>query len=123
MKAHWSLALLLYILMSPLSADDVKKTEVYARIKAKIDAVPAVNTHDHLMPFGKIGPRDETDQGKTITLRSIWAGSYFPWIHSLEPWPKGGSFDVWWSKARHNFDNRSRTRIAATESARCTYNL
>ena len=82
------------IFPSTLSADDVKKTEVYARTKAKIDAVSAINTHDHLMPFDKTGPREETDRGKTIILRSIWEGSYFPWIHSLEPWPKGGSFDA-----------------------------
>ena len=44
-----------------------------------------------------------------MTLRSIWAGSYFTWIHPLEPWPEDGSFDTWWSKAQHNFTNARAT--------------
>jgi len=97
------------VLVSTVPADDVKTTAVYDRIKAAIDAVSAVNTHDHLMPFEKIRHRDKTNRGEGMTLRSIWAGSYFPWIHSLEPWPEDGSFDTWWSKARHNFDNARAT--------------
>jgi len=90
-------------------ADDVKKTDVYARIKASIDAVPAINTHDHLRPFEQITPRNRTEQGRGMTLHSIWASSYFRWIHPLEPWPKDGSFDTWWSKAKHNFANARAT--------------
>ncbi len=97
------------ILFSTVSAGDIKTTDVYARIKAGIDAVPAINTHDHLMPFDKIGNRNRTDHGRGMTLRSIWAGSYFPWIHSLEPWPEDSSFDTWWSKAQHNFTNARAT--------------
>ena len=97
------------VLFSTVSADDVKTTDVYTRIKAGIDAVSAINTHDHLMPFEKIGNRNRTDRGEGMTLRSIWAGSYFPWIHSLEPWPKDGSFDTWWSTAQHNFANAKAT--------------
>ena len=97
------------VLVSNVPADDVKTTAVYDRIKTAIDAVSAVNTHDHLMPFEKIRHRDKTHRGEGMTLRSIWAGSYFTWIHSLEPWPEDGSFDTWWSKARHNFDNARAT--------------
>ena len=99
----------LFILFSTVSANDVKTTDVYTRIKASIDAVSAINTHDHLRPFEDIGNRNRTDRGEGMTLRSIWAGSYFPWIHSLEPWPKNGSFDTWWSKAQHNFTNARAT--------------
>jgi len=88
-----------------VQADDVKETELFARIKASIDSVRAVDSHSHLNPFDQIMFRDETDRGVNVTLRSIWAGSYYPWVHPLEPWPKGGSFDAWWSKARHNFGN------------------
>jgi hypothetical protein len=98
-----------FVLYSAVAADDVKTTDVYTRIKVGIDAVPAINTHDHLMPFEKIGNRNQTDRGEGITLRSILAGSYFPWIHSLEPWPRDGSFDTWWSKAQHNFTNARAT--------------
>ena len=99
----------LFVLVSASPADDVKATAVYARIKTGIDAVSAINTHDHLMPFEKIRHRDRTDRGEGMTLRSIWAGSYFTWIHPLEPWPTDGSFDAWWSKARHNFTNARAT--------------
>jgi len=105
----WLVVLQFFVLFSTVSADDVKTTDVYARIKAGVDAVSAINTHDHLMPFEKIGNRNQTDRGEGMTLRSIWAGSYFPWIHSLEPWPKDGSFDTWWSKAQHNFANARAT--------------
>jgi predicted TIM-barrel fold metal-dependent hydrolase len=91
--------------VSSLSAEDAKTTETYARIKTSIDSVPAINTHDHLMRFEEIRHRDKTDRGEGMTLRGIWAGSYFTWIHPLEPWPEDGSFDTWWSKARHNFTN------------------
>ena len=100
----------LCVLLSTAPAQDVKTTAVYGRIKSGIDAVPAVNTHDHLMAFEKIGHRDKTDRGEGMTLRSIWAGSYFTWIHPLEPWPKDGSFDTWWSKARHNFANQNQKK-------------
>lgn len=90
-------------------AEDVKETAVYARIKTGIDAVSAINTHDHLMPFEKIRHRNKTDRGVGMTLRSIWAGSYFTWIHPLEPWPEDGSFDTWWAKAQHNFTNARAT--------------
>lgn len=97
------------LFLPAVRADDVKKTDVYGRIKASIDAVPAINTHDHLRPFEQIGPRDRTDRGEGITLRTIWAGSYYPWINSLEPWPENGSFETWWSKAQHNFANARAT--------------
>lgn len=91
------------LLILPVASQDVKTTEVYARLKAGIDSVSSINTHDHLTPFEQIRHRDRTDRGEGMTLRSIWAGSYFTWIHPLEPWPQDGSFDTWWSKAQHNF--------------------
>jgi uncharacterized protein len=86
-----------------LLADDIKQTELYRRIRASLDAVPAIDTHDHLRPFDEIPFRDVTDVGKGMTLRGIWQGSYYPWINPLSPWPEGKSFDVWWAKAKHDF--------------------
>jgi predicted TIM-barrel fold metal-dependent hydrolase len=103
------LILQLCSLIPAASAEDAKKTDVYTRVKAGIDAVSAINTHDHLMPFEKIPHRNRTDRGEAMTLRSIWAGSYFTWIHPLDPWPEDGSFDTWWAKARHNFANARAT--------------
>ena len=69
------------------------------------DAIPAIDTHDHLRPFEEIPGRDLTDKGRGMTLRSIWGGSYYTWTSPLSPWPEGKSFDVWWAKARHDFDD------------------
>ena len=103
------LTIQLFVLASTAPADNIKDAAVYARIKAGIDEVSAINTHDHLMPFEKIRHRNRTDRGEGMTLRSIWAGSYFTWIHPLEPWPEDGSFDTWWAKARYNFTNARAT--------------
>ena len=84
-------------------ADDVKQTPIYARLKAGIDAVPAIDTHDHLRPFGEIPNLDETDRGRGMTLHGIFRGSYYPGINRLTRWPEGKSFDDWWATARNDF--------------------
>lgn len=88
---------------SSLVGEDIKQREVYRRIRASLDAVPAIDTHDHLRPFDEIPARDLTDRGKGMTLRGIWQGSYYTWINPLSPWPEGQPFDAWWSKAKHDF--------------------
>lgn len=89
----------------PLHADDVKQSTVYARLKAGIDAVPAIDTHDHLRPFDQLPNLDETDRGRGMTLHSIFRGSYYPLYNRLTPWPQGKSFDDWWPTAMHDFDD------------------
>src|SRR5262245_12459512 len=89
--------------LGPLSAEDIKRTDLYRRIRKELDAVRAIDTHDHLRPFQEIPGRIATDQGRGMTLHSIWAGSYYTWINPLSPWPEATSFDVWWAKAKHNF--------------------
>jgi hypothetical protein len=94
---------------APARAEDIKRSELYQRIRAALDAVPAIDTHDHLRPFEEIPGRDATDKGRGMTLRSIWAGSYYTWIHPLSPWPEGKPFDVWWAKAKHDFQDARAT--------------
>lgn len=101
--------LLLAIAASGLRADDVKQTPLFAQLKKSLDTVPAIDTHDHLRPFGEIPFRDETDRGSGMTLHSIWQGSYYTWTNPLSAWPKGASFDDWWKTARHDFDNARAT--------------
>ena len=86
-------------------AEDIKTTPLYARVKASLDAVPAIDTHDHLRPFGELPNLDETDRGRGMTLHSVFAGSYYPGINRLSPWPKGASLDQWWAVAQNDFDN------------------
>ena len=93
----------------PAAAADIKQTPLYARIKAAIDAVPAIDTHDHLRPFDQLPNKDETDRGTGMTLHSIFAGSYYPGINRLSPWPAGKSFDAWWSDGRDDFQNARAT--------------
>lgn len=105
----WLFSVFCLVFLPAARGEDVKKTELYARIKASIDAVPAIDTHDHLQPLDRISHRDSTDRGEGITLHSLWAGSYYTWINPLSPWPEDGSFDSWWSKARHDFANARAT--------------
>jgi hypothetical protein len=94
---------LVWWLGTPLAAQDIKKTEHYRRLRTALDAVPAIDTHDHLRPFEEIPFKDLTDRGQGMTLHSVWRGSYYPWINRLSPWPEGKSIDDWWSKAKHDF--------------------
>jgi hypothetical protein len=101
--------LFLFLVSSHSHAADIKKTDIYRRIRAAIDAVPAIDTHDHLRPFNEIPFQDKTDRGTGMTLRSIWQGSYYTWLHPLSPWPEGAAFDAWWSTARNNFQDARAT--------------
>jgi predicted TIM-barrel fold metal-dependent hydrolase len=85
------------------------KNPTYRRIKAHLDSVPAIDTHDHLWPFDKLPGFVETDHGRGMNLAGLWRNSYFTWIHSLTPWQPGGKFDDWWAKAKHDFDNARAT--------------
>ncbi len=101
----------LFVALSTTSAhaDDIKKTDVYRRLKQHVDQIRLIDTHDHLAAFENLPNRVKTDQGEGMTLYSIWAGSYFPWVHPLAPWPASGKFSDWWKAAEHNFDNARAT--------------
>src|SRR4029453_15831627 len=87
----------------PLMGGDIKRADIYRRIRVELDAVRAIDTHDHLRPFDEIPGRDLTDRGRGMTLHSVGAGSYYGWINPLSPWPEGATFDAWWAKGKHNF--------------------
>lgn len=42
---------------------DIKKSEAFQRIKAHLNATPAIDTHDHIPPFDLIRGREETTHG------------------------------------------------------------
>src|ERR1700694_4743487 len=69
----------------------------YKRMKAFLDAVPAIDTHDHLWPLAKLPGYAETDHGQGMNLAGLWHNSYFRRIHPLTPWKPGGKFDDWWA--------------------------
>ena len=94
---------------SSTKADDIKQTDVYARIKASIDRVRAIDSHDHLRSFDAIPERVETPDGRGMTLYSLWSGSYYRWTNPLAAWPASGDFDEWWGEAKHSFDDARAT--------------
>jgi len=75
------------------------------RIRASLDAVPAIDTHDHLWPFDKLPGFVETDRGRGMTLASLWTNSYLGWYNPIPAWKPKGNFDEWWPRARNGFDN------------------
>ncbi|MBL9168379.1 MAG: amidohydrolase family protein [Verrucomicrobiales bacterium] len=91
------------------SSLDVKKTPAYRQLKSRLDATPAIDTHDHLPPFDQIRGRVETDRGFGMTLQSLWQSSYYTWFNPLSPWPKSGRFEEWWTVAAKDFDNARAT--------------
>ena len=88
---------------------DVKTTLLYKRIKTSVDAVRAIDTHDHLRPFDEIPDRVETARGHGMTLYSVWDHSYIGRTTRITPWPADGSFDTWWRDAHDDFDNARAT--------------
>ena len=83
------------LVASSASAQATRQTETYKRIKLKIDAVPAIDTHDHLWPFEKLPGYRETKLGKGMNLSSIWGNSYWTQVGRLTPWQPKMEFDDW----------------------------
>lgn len=77
----------------------------YARMKAYLDSVPAIDTHDHLRPFDKLPGYVTTENGRGMNLAGLWHDSYLRRVKPLTPWPPGGKFADWWAKAKHDFDD------------------
>jgi predicted TIM-barrel fold metal-dependent hydrolase len=94
-----------FVLASSLFAQGTRETTTYRRLKNALDAVPAIDTHDHLWPFDKLPGYVETEHGKGMNLASLWQNSYYRWINPITPWQPGQKFDDWWAKAKHDFDN------------------
>jgi predicted TIM-barrel fold metal-dependent hydrolase len=84
-------------------------TDTSLRIKAALDAVPAIDTHDHLWPFDRLPGLMETDRGRGMTLFGLWRNSYYPQVGALSVRQVGEPFDSWWARARQDFDNARAT--------------
>ena len=90
-------------------AQGTRDTTTYRRIKTALDATPAIDTHDHLWPFDRLPGLVETERGKGMNLAGLWRNSYFTRINPLTPWKPGMTFDDWWNKAKHDFDDARAT--------------
>ncbi len=88
---------------APARAEGTRGGAVYKRVKAALDAVPAIDTHDHLWPFDKLPGYVETEHGRGMNLAGLWQNSYYRWTNPLTPWKPGQKFDDWWAAAKHDF--------------------
>jgi len=61
-------------------------TPTYRQLKAHLDSIPAIDTHDHLFPFEQLPGYVETEMGKGMNLAGLWRSSYLPRIKGLTPW-------------------------------------
>jgi predicted TIM-barrel fold metal-dependent hydrolase len=98
--------------MSSVAAGQgTRDTTTYRRLKSALDAVPAIDTHDHLWPFDRLPGYVETQSGKGMNLAGLWRNSYFTGVHPLTPWGPGMSFAAWWEKAKYDFDSARATSV------------
>jgi hypothetical protein len=93
------------------SGQGTRDTTTYRRMKTALDAVPAIDTHDHLWPFDRLPGMVETPLGKGMNLAGLWRNSYFTGVHRLTPWTPSADFGTWWARARHDFDDARATSV------------
>jgi predicted TIM-barrel fold metal-dependent hydrolase len=97
---------LVYWLYPPQSpAGETRSNATYKRIKAKIDAIPAIDTHAHLRPFASLQALTHTKDGPQVNLNGLFRASYLFAFEALPVWTVNDDFDTWWRRARHEFKN------------------
>jgi hypothetical protein len=90
-------------------AQNTRATPTYKRIKQKLDAIPAIDTHDHLFPFDRLPCIEETKRGRGVNLAGLWHNSYYRRFNPLTAWKPGMDFDEWWQTAKHDFKDARAT--------------
>lgn len=78
---------------------------VYQRIRSHLDHIKSVDTHEHLPPFSSLQNAVTTRNGKEMNLYALWRGSYAARIQSISPWMEQDTFETWWGRAKHDFDD------------------
>ncbi len=106
--AGWFLPL---VMTAVVSGQDTRDTTTYRRLKAALDLIPAIDTHDHLWPFARLPGLVETERGKGMNLAGLWHSSYFTGVHPLTAWKPGMAFDDWWHKAKNDFVSARATSV------------
>ena len=84
-------------------------TPTYKRIKKKLDAVRAIDTHDHLFPFDRLPGFRETAEGRGMNVAGIWGNSYWQQVGTLTAWKPRMKFDAWWKDAHDDWDDSRAT--------------
>ena len=104
----------LFMVVPPCWSQSVRGTETYRRIKAQLDAVPAIDTHDHLWPFDRLCTGGPNPGSEAMDLSRLWQHTTLSWIHPLTSRAAGEPFDYWWTKAKGDFVD-----VRATSFYRC----
>src|ERR1700722_13427967 len=107
---RWGWVLGLFV-TSPAWGQGTRDTTTYRRLKAALDAIPAIDTHDHLWPFDRLPGLVETERGKGMNLSSLWRNSYFTGVPPLTRWKPGMRFDDWWNQAKDDFRSARATSV------------
>ncbi len=101
--------LFLIVFPSPAQTLATRDRPTYSRIKAHLDRIPSIDTHEHIQPFSEIPGRIRTERGIGVNLFSVWKNSYYAGVHKLTPWIDGQTFDSWWNAAQGDFENAKAT--------------
>src|SRR5512139_1290850 len=88
---------------TPSEAQPTQQTATYRRIKAYLDSVPAINTHDHLWPFQRLSTGTAVKSPDAMNLYTLWKNSYYTCYNPLAERKPGEPFDSWWPRARDDF--------------------
>ncbi|MEX2285473.1 MAG: amidohydrolase family protein [Planctomycetaceae bacterium] len=90
-------------------AQNTRETITYAHFKTFLNAVPAIDTHDHVRPFADQYGFNATPAGRGMNLAAIWKNSYYSQYNKHTPWKDGMRFDDWWKDAKDDFRNARAT--------------
>ena len=112
LRVTWRMGWVVCLGMSaPALAQGTRDTATYRRLKPALDAIPAIDTHDHLWPFDRLPGLVETERGKGMNLAGLWRNSYFTGVHPLTDWKPGMAFVDWWAKAKNDFSDARATSV------------
>jgi len=93
------------VMTAPVGAQPANNP-TYTRIKAYLDSVSAIDTHDHLWPFDKLPGYVVTADGKGHEPRRSLAEQLSDaGVKQVTAWPAGGKFEDWWATAKRDFDD------------------
>jgi predicted TIM-barrel fold metal-dependent hydrolase len=98
-----ALACALFWISVPARAQPARPTATYQRIKAYLDSIPAIDTHDHLWPFQRLSTGTERKSVDAMNLYTLWKNSYYTSCNPLAKRQPGEPFDTWWPRARNDF--------------------
>jgi|GEM_PF-7134563 len=82
------------------------RTASFPVLKAFLDQVPAIDTHDHLWKWEDLpGWREAEDGTRIMNLASIWQNSYLNGFRAVPAWQSKDKFADWWQRAKSSFAN------------------